>query len=58
MDVDHNIWGLVQQVIGSSLERGESEEEILKETMRITHGMVEFDSVNREIQRQKRMVIN
>ena len=58
MDVDHNIWGLVTQVVGSMLGEGIHEEDILKKVMHITHGTVEWDSVKREIQRQKRMVIN
>jgi hypothetical protein len=57
-DIDHNIWQLVQNVVGTELDKGTGEEEILKEIMIITHGIVNYDDVRREIVRQKRMVVN
>lgn len=57
-DIDHGIWLLVQNVVGTELDKGTSEEDILRDVMIITHGMVDYDSVRREIVRQRRMVVN
>lgn len=57
-DVDHSIWLLVQNVVGSELDKGTGEEEILRQIMVITHGIIDYDSVRHEIARQKRMVVN
>jgi hypothetical protein len=57
-DIDHNIWCLVCNVVGTELDKGTGEGEILRQVMVITHGIVDYDAVRREITRQKRMVVN
>lgn len=57
-DMNHDIWMLVQNVVGTELGKGTGEEEILREIMILTHGIVEYNAVRREIARQKRMVVN
>ena len=58
MNIDHNIWQLVQNVVGTRLDEGAGEEDIVIEILKITHGVVPQDSIQREIVRQKRMVVN
>lgn len=58
MNIDHNIWQLVQNVVATRLDEGAGEEDIVIEILKITHGVIAQDSIQREIVRQKRMVVN
>ena len=57
-DNDFLIWQLIQESIGTMLNAGEKEENIIKEILKITHGIANYDDIRREITRQRRMTVN
>lgn len=58
MNIDHNIWNLVTNVITSELDKGSREEDIVILINRITHGIVDQYDILREITRQRRNEVN
>lgn len=57
-DIDHDIWEVVVNTIGTELNMNTSEEDIVIIINRLTHGLIDQYDILREIQRQKRSVIN
>lgn len=53
-NIDFQIWTLVQNVIIDMLNNNKNSDEILKEISKMTHGMVDWDDIKREINRQRR----
>lgn len=57
-DIDHTIWNLVTNVISTELDNNTHEEDIVILINKITHGIIDQYDILREIQRQRRTVIN
>lgn len=52
-DIDHIIWQLVQNVVSDMVSRDEHDEKIAIEIGKMTHGLVDYNDIMREIKRQK-----
>ena len=57
-DIDHTVWQLVQNVVKEQLDKEVHEKDIIEYVLKITHGMVDYNGIIREINRQKREVTN
>lgn len=57
-DIDQEVWELVQSVVKEELEKDTHEDKIVKQVLKLTHGMIDYDGVVREISRQKRELLS
>ncbi len=57
-DKDVLMWKLIQESIGKMMGEEKNEQDIIREIMKTWHGIADFDSIRREITRQKRMTVN
>ena len=57
-NIDNTIWELVKSTVKEELEKDTHESEIVKQVLKLTHGMLDYDGVIREISRQKRELLS
>lgn len=55
---DFQIWQLIQDVIAKDMGEGYSEDKIIDHIAEITHNTIDMNDIQREITRQKRMIVN